>query len=436
MSYKLFLLKMNIYKIILLLISFFLSISRNDQKNDYDILLEWGKNNSLVISDKIEMKYISENNKTYYAKEKIFKDEVILIIPDAITLNIKNALRLYGKKGKKLYKEFRSYFDEFKNDFMSDQVFLAYLMYKVNKNDKLKSNNFYKYYQYLFKTFESNLDSFPIFYTREQLYFIQFTSLMHSIDFIKDIYKVEIDIFESKLKKEIIKDDYYVFRTYSSSKSFNISGHSVIVPFVDMFNKHPTKYNLKVESTENITRVIATKDILPSEKLYIKYDYLTNQNALTLFGITFEEIIDKVNSLNVPILNPLLLEKNKVDKKDKSYNKYFTKYMDVQKDKFYEKFKEEYQEIAKNLKNDDSKLAGYKLILENLETLKEINSKINPSHIYKIFFQQKDIDNILRIFKSEINVLDKKINLMKKVINSFEQNKHKNKKVNNANNDL
>ena len=422
---------MNLYNNILLLISIFLFISRTDQKTDYDMLLEWGKNNSLIISDKIEMKYISENNKTYYAKEKIFKNEVILIIPDAITLNIKNALRLYGKKGKKLYKEFKSYFNEFKNDFMSDQVFLAYLMYKVNKNDKLKSNNFYKYYQYLFNTYESNLDSFPLFYNREQLYFIQFTSLMHSIDFIKDIYKVEIDIFENKLKKEIIKDDYYVFRTYSSSKSFNVSGHSVIIPFVDMFNKHPTKYNLKVEATENITRVIATKDILPSEKLYIKYDYLTNHNALTLFGITFDEIIDKVNTLNVPILNPLLLEKNNVDKKDTSYNKYFSRYMDVQKDKFYEKFKEEYKEIAINLKHDESELAAYKLILENLETLKEVNSKINPSHIYKIFYQQKDIDNILRIFKSEIKVLDKKIDLMKNVINSYEQGKQNEKKVNN-----
>ena len=422
---------MNLYKNIFLLIAFFLFISRTYQKNDYDALLEWGKNNSLVISDKIEMKYISENNKAYYAKEKIFKNEVILIIPDAITLNIKNALRLYGKKGKRLYKEFRAYFNESKNDFMSDQVFLAYLMYKVNKNDKLKSNNFYKYYQYLFNTYESNLDSFPIFYNREQLYFIQFTSLMHSIDFIKDIYKAEIDIFENKLNKEIIKDDYYVFRTYSSSKSFNISGHSVIIPFVDMFNKHPTKFNLKVEATENITRVIATKDILPSEKLYIKYDYLTNHNALTLFGITFEDIIDKVNTLNVPILNPLLLEKNKVDKNDKSYNKYFSKYIDIQKEKFYEKFKEEYKEIALHLKNDESELSAYKLILENLETLKEINSKINPSHIYKMFYQQKDIDNILRIFKSEINVLNKKIDLMKKIINSYEQKKQKDKKVNN-----
>ena len=208
---------MNLYNNILLLISYLLFISRTAQKNDYDVLLEWGKNNSLVISDKIKMKYINENSKTYYAKEKIFKNEVILIIPDAITLNIKNALRLYGKKGQKLYKEFKSYFNESKNDFMNDQVFLAYLMYRVNKNDKLKSNNFYKYYQYLFKTFESNLDSFPIFYTMEQLFLIQFTSLIHTIDYIKDIYGAEIDIFQNKLKKEIIKDDYYVFRTYSSS---------------------------------------------------------------------------------------------------------------------------------------------------------------------------------------------------------------------------
>lgn len=445
---------MNLYNNILLLISYLLFISRTAQKNDYDVLLEWGKNNSLVISDKIKMKYINENSKTYYAKEKIFKNEVILIIPDAITLNIKNALRLYGKKGQKLYKEFKSYFNESKNDFMNDQVFLAYLMYRVNKNDKLKSNNFYKYYQYLFKTFESNLDSFPIFYTMEQLFLIQFTSLIHTIDYIKDIYGAEIDIFQNKLKKEIIKDDYYVFRTYSSSKSFNVSGHSVIVPFVDMFNKHPTKYNLKVEAIDNITRVIATKDILPSEKLYIKYDNLTNHNALTLFGITFDEIIDKVNSLNVPILNALLLKNNKVSLNNKTYNKYFTKYMDVQKDKFYEKYNEKYKEFAINIKNDKSELAGYKMILENLETLKELNNKITPSHISKAFYQQKDIDNILRIFKSEMNILGKKIDLMKNVINSYEQkeqnkqnkqneknkqneqNKQKDKKINDVNSDL
>ena len=41
------------------------------RKNTYDYLLEWGLNNSLMISNKLRMRYTSENNKTYYAKEEI-----------------------------------------------------------------------------------------------------------------------------------------------------------------------------------------------------------------------------------------------------------------------------------------------------------------------------------------------------------------------------
>ena len=162
------------------------------------------------------------------------------------------------------------------------------MMYRVNKNNKTRNNDFYKYYQYLFNTFESNLDSFPLFYNREQLYLIQFTSFSYSIEYIKKIYAREIDIFENDLNlKKIRKEDYYVFRTYASSKSFNISGHSVIVPFIDMFDKHPIKYNLRIEATDSVTKVIATKDILPLETLYIKFDTLTNQNALAYFKLFF-----------------------------------------------------------------------------------------------------------------------------------------------------
>ena len=418
----------NLNKIIFLIIIF---IQITIQKNDYDLLLEWGKNNSLEISNKLEMKYISENNKTFYTKEKISENEVILSIPYSITLNIQNALKLYGKKAKNLFKEYKTLLPELKNDFILDQSFLAYIIYKVNKNNKTRKNKFYKFYQYLFNTYESNLDNFPIFYNREQMYLIQFTSLSYSINFIKDIYAGEIDVFENKLNlKTINKEEYYVFRTYASSKSYNISGHSVIVPFVDMFNKHPTKFNLRVEANEIVTKVIATKDILPSETLYIKYDYLTNHNSLTIFGITFDEIIDKVNSLNVPLLNPLLLQNYKIDIKDTNYNKYYSKYMDIGKDEFYTKFLKEYKKLSKKLKDDGTKSSAYKLILENLETIKELNEKVNPSIIYKSFFQQKDIDNILRIFKGEINFINKKINLMKNVINNVEN------KINNINKDL
>ena len=403
----------------------FILISLTFQKNDYELLLEWGKKNSLEISHKLQMIYISENNKTFYTKEKIVKNEILLKIPKSITLNIENALNLYGKKAKKLYGEFISKCLEYKINFMCEQPFLSYMMYRVNKSNKTRNNNFYKYYQYLFNTYESNLDSYPIFYSFEQLYLIQYTSLAYSIDYLKKVYAGEMEIFENDLKlKKINKDDYYVFRTFVSSKSYNNSGHAYIIPFIDMFNKHPTKYNLKVEADNEITSVIATRDISPSETLLINCEYLTNQNALTLFGISFDEIIDKINTFHIPILNPLLLKNHNYEEDDSNLYLFYKQYIDIKKDKFYEQYIDIYKQISFDLDEDKSELSALKLILENLETIQELNSHINASHIYKYFYQQKDIDNILRLFKTDNKVIKEKIEIMKKVINDYENKNH------------
>ena len=419
---------MNFSKIKTIWVFMIIYIPITIQKNDYDLLLEWGLNNSLEISDKIKMIYINENNKTYYCKEKIFENETILDIPNSILLNVENVIKLYGKKAKKLYKKFNSYFNATSNHFIIDQQFLAYIMYNINKKKKKKNNNFYQHFKYLFNTFESNLDSFPIFYNLEQLYLIQYTSLHFLIDYLKLIYKAEIDILEKNLKlKKINKDDYYVFRTYCSSKAVNISGHSVIAPFLDMFNKHPTKYNLRVHANDNSTKVVATRDILPSEILKIKNDKLTNRNSLILFGITFDENDDKLSSYRVPILNPALLYN--YNKSKDNLNQNYNDYMDIAKDNFYNKYIEAYKNLSLDLGGDGSQLSAYKLILENLETLKLLNTEINISSIYKAFYQQKDIESILRIIRSDHKYLTERIAFMKKVVDDYEKNNN-NKNLN------
>ena len=40
----------------------FILIAFSSGKSDYDLLLEWGLNNSVEISDKIYIEYINENN--------------------------------------------------------------------------------------------------------------------------------------------------------------------------------------------------------------------------------------------------------------------------------------------------------------------------------------------------------------------------------------
>jgi hypothetical protein len=416
---------MNFYYFIIICFYILISKSYSSQKSDYDLLLEWGKNNSLRISDKIKIEYINENNKTYYAVQNILKGEEILTIPNSIVLNIKNTLLLYGNKARKLYSKFNSEFNESSN-FNLEQAFLAFIMHKVNSNKKLKENNFYKYYQYLFNTFETNFDSYPIFYSLEQLNLIRGTSLRFLINQMKNAYDEEIKLYEKLFKqKKINNEDYYVFRTYSSSKSFNISGHASIIPFLDMIEKHPTNYNLEVIASDFDIRVIATKDIYPSEKLFIKSDTLTNHNALIYFGVCFEEIIERIEKYYIPILNPLLIQNYKIDlKEDSSLADYFTNYIDIKKGKneFYIKYLDVYKKLTKKFGLDDTDLSAYKLILDNLLTLKEINEGIKD-YVYKIFYTQKDINNILIIVKTENIILEDKIDLMRYLIDNIEKNK-------------
>ena len=160
---------------------FFLIIGIFDllnSKTTYDYLLEWGLNNSLIISDKLGMRYINQNNKTYYAKDEIPEHTIIMDIPFEIMLNIDNALDLLNsKKLNKLNAEYKKAQFDVSVGFLpasQDQSFLSYLIYLVNHRQKhYKQSNFYQYFKYLLDTFETNLDSFPIFYNNNQLKLIK-----------------------------------------------------------------------------------------------------------------------------------------------------------------------------------------------------------------------------------------------------------------------
>ena len=158
-------------KILIILINIIVYIKT---KNAYDKLLVLVKNNSLFISDKLEMRYISENNRAYYAKDDIPENTLLMTIPFKLMLNLKNAFELLNsKKINKLYTEYKKNSTNISVGFFTandDQTFLSYLVYLVNHRQKhYKKNKFYQYFQYLFDTFETNLDSYPLFYNDNQM---------------------------------------------------------------------------------------------------------------------------------------------------------------------------------------------------------------------------------------------------------------------------
>ena len=416
----------NIISLILVII--ITDILTTQKKNDYDLLLEWGKNNSVFISDKIAMNYTNENIKNYYVKKKINKGDIIMSIPRNILLNIDSALKLSGPKIKKqfeIYKkqEFESKLNENIKEILSyriDQSFLAYLMTIANKNKSPKSK-FYQFYKYFFNTFETDVEKYPIFYNTDQIRLLLFSLFGNELVQTKEMFDEEYDILQSKIyKKNLDQEEYYKHRIFSFNKLVNISGVSSIVPFLDMLETHPINYNLEVNYTEknDSLSVTATKDINVKDKLLISVVQMQNSNSLITYGKIYEENKHYIESFKISKMFPNFIREKNMDPFLAS-----PEIIDISEKNYYKKILPTYTELSVRLKEDGSKPSALRLFLENMQSIRKTYDTITPSVLYKHFFQTKYVLNVKSVLDTEKYYLDKKIREMKILINKVASKK-------------
>ena len=395
-------------------------------KNAYDYLLEWGKNNSLMISDKLRMKFISENDKRYYADDDIPKDTLLMSIPQKIMLNLDNALELLNsKKINKLYDEYKKNSIDISLGFLTstgDQTFLTYLIYLVNHRQKYyKKNKFYQFFHYMFDVFETNLDSFPIFYKDEQLDLLQGSNALMQLTLMKELYKDEVEKFEKDYnQKEIDFDEYLRYRSLIITKSLNVSQVSII-PFMDLFASDPIDYNVDfgVNYTTGNIDIFTTKKVRRDDVLYIRSGYFSNTKRFVLYGETFDKLQNHVDNFHVPMVSFKLLKNYHLNEKDFD----FENTIDLSRKKFYKYALKAYKKVSLLKKEDGSDLSAYKLFLKNLKMVRDSYAPITTSDIHKQFVNQKDVDNVRRVLDFEKKFLDDKIKELKKVINKMENSK-------------
>ena len=398
-------------------------------KNTYDYLLEWGLNNSLMISNKLGMRYTNENNKTYYAKEEIPEYTLIMDIPFKIMLNIDNALELLNnKKLNKLYSEYQKTVFEISVGFLPaslDQSFLSYLIYLVTHRPKhYKKTKFYQYFHYLLDTFETNLDSYPIFYNRNQLKLLQGSLSYMETLLIRELFKEEVDKLEHVYKqKSIDLDEYIRFRTLTVTKSLNISNVTSIIPFIDMFASDPIDFNVnfKLNETNNNLYVYTTKKIKRGDILYLRSGNFSNIKRFILYGETFEKMKDHIDSYQIPLVTNKMVEELDEDEQIS----YLNENIELNKKKFYKNALKQYKKLSKRKKEDGSDLSAYNLFLKNLEMFRENFNHIKTSDIYKEFFNLKDISNVIRVLDLEKNFLDKKLDILRKFIDKLKKKEKK-----------
>ena len=382
------------------------------KSEDYDHLLEWGKSHNVYISEKLAMNYTSENIKNFYAKEEIEKNETIMIIPKDIVLNIETALKLFGTKTNKLYEKYKNEKFEFTNEFLKyriQQSFLAYLMYAGNKH-KTEKNKFYQYFKYFFNTFETNLDNFPIFYNNEQFSLLTSSLLGNEIFQTRALFDEEYTILDKRvLTKRLDYDEYLKYRTYTLSKGNNITGLCTLIPFVDILEVHPTKYNLKLkfDLDDYGVKVIATKKIKTNRKLMVKILSMQNSNMLIFYGKTFKELDNTVNSFLVPYISPLYLTERNLDQSLAKNDK-----IDLVHEKFYEEAMPTYMEFSKKIKEDGSPLSALRIFMGNLKALRKKYDEVTTSKLHKTFFTLKDVENVKRILNTEMRFYDEKMKVI------------------------
>ena len=404
-----------------LLLSILILKTSMQKNNDYKLLYEWGKNNSLFISDKIAMNYTNENNKNFYIKNSINASEVIMKIPKKIFLGIKNGLKLSGSKAKKQYENFKKllvadyYESQEALKYRRDQAFLAYLMYIADQK-KSKKNKLYNFYKYFFNTFETDMERYPIFYNSEQVRFLLFSLFGNELIQTKKLFDDEFSIFEKEIyKKSMDSDEYYRYRLFSFNKIVNISGVISIVPFLDLFQQNPVNYNLNINFTEDGSiDILANRNLTPKDNLTLAMVQMPNSNTLLSNGKVFEENKDYIESFRIALISPVFL-------KSRNLNIFLAnnEMLDMTEKKYYEKAVDSYKEISKLVKEDGSKISALNLFLENIKSIRNEYDKVTYKDLNKYFFKLEYINNVKSVLDTEKNFLDKKIRQLRRIINKL-----------------
>ena len=432
---------MNCFFHIFLFILFQINIiSTNDIRNDcndlgYETLLNWAlKEKSFHINDKIKLTVYKDENQ-YIAKEDILKDEILLDIPQEITINVDRVLSILNSK--ELKDKYELYINEFnknnntlKDISYIDQSFLAYLFYKINKTQSNYSKSFYDYYNKLKYIFEDDLSHIPFMFNDEQIKMFINSNFGSTFQLFSLSYKNEYEILKALFNEDIDLNVYFQHRFIIAQKSYNISNITSIIPFVDYTKRDFDSINCQSYIKNNHFILKSMKNIKKGEILIQRPKKNNNQFNFMIYGKTYRSLLNKINSFVIPIVDPSFLmdESINIEITDDEENR-----GDLAWKGFFKIILPTYKGIAQSLKRDDSNYSCYSLMLKYINQIREgYNKAFNFDDIEDVFDEEVDSDNIERIIKGEMNFLDLKIkelkNLMEKEAKKI--NKKKNKKEN------
>ena len=423
-------------------------IKKEDNVDLVSSLLEWAKNNSIYINNKLTLNKKLIRDKSYYfsADSRIPNNTLLLKVPYDMMITQYSLNEIYKNSKNKKFEHLWDSITQIKSEYIKyfSTKQLLYMSIIIENANRKKKGPIYKKYKEYFRMYEQiNLDDFPVFYDQQEKFYLSGSNFGSQLNRATESLNEEYFICNRELNLSIpFQDEFLKTRVISliSSTDFNNTNlnytngfnETVIIPFLDYFNKviSEEKANARFEikgiknTTNNFTNyyleVYSNDDIFIGGEINLKWRPFPNSELLLYYGFV-EEGNPFHSRYYIDIMNRKLKRDLNISEDQK---------FDIKRDmyelntEFYDpSVINTYRNLSLNFsKYKDREEGAYEMMLDNLKNYADIyNNPLSDGNI-NMFINGKDkIKDIKEIMHMEKRLIDGKIEYLEKVVKGIKE---------------
>ena len=414
--------------------------------------LEWAKNNSIYINNKLFLNKRNNRDKYYYfsADSRILNNTLLLRVPYDIMITQNSFNEIYKDskniKFNKLWDKITEIESEYIKYFSTKQLLYVSILLE-NAIRKKKGPIYKKYKDYLRMYEQINTDIFPVFYDEQEKFYLSGSNFGSQLKRATESLNEEYFICSKYLNLSIpYQDEFLKTRvvTLIASTDFNNSNlhytngfnETIIVPFLDCFTKviSEEKANARFEikgqlnTTNNFTNyyleVYSNDDIFIGGEINLKWRPFPNSEMLLYYGV-----VEEGNPFNSRYYIDIMNRKMKKDLNISDEEKF-----DIKRD-IYEINTEFYDpSVINTYRNLSLKIEKYKgreegayeMMCDNLKNYAELyDNPLSDGNINQYINGNEKIKDIKEIMHKEKRLIDGKIEYLEKVIRGIKERNDK-----------
>ena len=428
-------------------------------------VLKWAEKSNIYINQNLKLNEKSSGHNFYFfsSESKIPSNTLLLRVPYSMMLT-QNSFDTFFKSTKN--KKFQNLWDkivDLKNEFIkmfSTKQFFYISVIIQNMIKKRKGALYEKFKEYLDLYDYISLETYPIFYDAEEKLFLSGSALGMHISQADRSLNEEYYLLKNELNINVpIQEEFLKYRvlTLANSIDFNNSNlhytdsfnETAVIPFIDCFNKvvSTDKSNARftingIKNNEtNITdyffEIYSDDELMIGSEIDLKWREFPNVDCLLYYGFV-EEGNQLKNKYFIDLVNRKFKHDLGIDEKIEIKNARRGNSVSYEiNTEFYDPsvinaYKNITKEIEKYNRTYSEKEEGpYEMMLDNLKYYLDIyNIQLTDGNINQYINRKENIDNIKEIIHAEKEVIQDKVDYLKKVIDGI---KRKNQQKNEEN---